>query len=54
VSGVTGNHEIAAYFARVAWMPWDLSKDKECSNNHYAENDVVGIIHMSMMLVSPA
>jgi hypothetical protein len=51
---VTVNHGIAAYSARVAWMPWDMSKDKECSSNPYAENDVVGIIKMFMILVSPA
>jgi len=54
VSGVTGNHGVATYSARVAWMPWDMSKDKGCSNNPYAENDMVGIIQMFVILVSPA
>jgi len=31
-----------------------MSKDKECSNNPYAENDVVSIIQMFVILVSPA
>jgi hypothetical protein len=35
-------------------MPWDIAKDKKFSNNPYAENDVVGLIQMFMMLVSPA
>ena len=54
VWGDRGNDGIAAYSARVSWMPWDMSKDKECSNNPYAENDVVGIIQMFMIFVSPA
>jgi len=35
-------------------MPWDLSKDKECSNNPNAENDVVRISQMFVISVSPA
>jgi hypothetical protein len=31
-----------------------MSKAEECSNNPYAENDVVGIIQMFVILVSPA
>jgi hypothetical protein len=38
----------------VAWIPWDMSKDKECSNNPYAENDVVGIIQIFVISVSSA
>jgi len=49
-----GNHRIAPYYARVMWRPWDMSKVKECSNNPYAENDVVSIIQMFVILVSPA
>lgn len=48
-----GNYRIAPYSARVAWMPWDMLKDKECSNNPFAENDVK-ICQMFAISVSPA
>lgn len=54
VWGDCGNHGLAVNSARVAWIPWDMSKDKECSNNPYAENDVVGIIQIFVISVSPA
>jgi hypothetical protein len=34
-------------------MPWDMLKDKECSNNPFAENDVK-ICQMFAISVSPA